>query len=200
MKIDVRTPDGKTVTAKQATLPLGSALRIVPAFTATAVADDIPVETKISASYSPNAGRYRITSTAHKAVGEAAEITPTVLRQVRLGELLSAAVPYCVAITDDEIGHGTVRELLGASGRLLPEWMSTTAAKAGPTGETLELVQVIYGIAALSAQAPMRAVATELSIPERTATHWITKARNAGLLDGITYAVGRQPDGRRRAN
>jgi transposase len=43
----------------------------------------------------------------------------------------------------------------------------------------------------------MRAVATELGIPERTATHWITKARNAGLLDGITYAVGRQPSGRR---
>lgn len=192
----MRTPEGKTVTAKQATLPLGSALRIVPAFTATAVADDIPVETTISASYSPNAGRYRITNTAHKAVGEAAEITPTVLRQVRLGELLSAAVPYCVAITDDTIGHGMVRELVGAGARLLPEWMATAAAKAGPTGETLELVQLIYGIAALSAQAPMRAVATELGIPERTATHWITKARNAGLLDGITYAVGRQPNER----
>lgn len=193
----MRTPDGKTVTAKQATLPLGSALRIVPAFTATAVADDIPIETTISASYSPNAGRYRITNTAHQAVGDAAEITPTVLRQVRLGELLSAAVPYCVAISDEGIGHGTVRELLGAGGRLLPEWMVTATAKAGPTGETLEIVQLIYGVAALSAQAPMRAVATELGIPERTATHWITKARNAGLLDGITYAVGRQPNGRR---
>ena len=193
----MRTPDGKPVTAKQATLPLGSALRIVPAFTATSTAGDIPVESTIIASYSPNAGRYRITNTAHRAVGDAAEITPTVLRQVRLGELLSAAVPYCVAISDEGIGHGTVRELLGAGGRLLPEWMATAAAKAGPTGETLEIVQLIYGIAALSAQAPMRAVATELGIPERTATHWITKARNAGLLDGITYAVGRQPNGRR---
>jgi hypothetical protein len=198
VKIDVRTPDGKTVTAKQATLPLGSALRIVPAFTATAIADDIPVETTISASYSRNAGRYRITNTAHQAVGEAAEITPTVLRQVRLGELLSAAVPFCVAISDDTIGRGTVRELVGAGASLLPEWMAVAAAKAGPTGETLELVQLIYGVAALSAHAPMRAVATELGIPERTATHWITKARNAGLLDGITYAVGRQPDGLRR--
>lgn len=193
----MRTPEGKPVTAKQATLPLGSALRIVPAFTATAVAGDIPVETTISASYSPSAGRYRITNTVHHAVGDAAEITPTALRQVRLGELLSAAVPYCVAISDETIGHGMVRDLLGVSGRLLPEWMATAAAKAGPTGETLELVQLIYGIAALSAQAPMRTVATELGIPERTATHWITKARNVGLLDGITYAVGRQPNGRR---
>lgn len=192
----MRTPEGKAVTVKQATLPLGSALRIVPAFTATAVADDIPVETTISASYSPTAGRYRITDTAHRAVGDAAEITPTVLRQVRLGELLSAAVPLCVAVVDDQIGRGTVRDLLGTGGRLLPEWMAKAAAKDGPTTETLELVQLIYGVAALSAQAPMRAVATELGIPERTATHWITKARNAGLLDGITYAVGRQPDGR----
>lgn len=191
----MRTPQGKTVTAKQATLPVGSALRIVPAFTATGSADDIPIETTITANYSVDAGRYRITNTAHAGV-DGAEITPTVLRQVRLGELLSTAVPYCVAITDEQIGTGTVHDLLGASGRILPHWMSKAALEAGPTHDTLELVQLVYAIAALSATAPMRAVATELGIPERTATHWITKARNAGLLEGITYAVGRQPDGR----
>jgi hypothetical protein len=75
---------------------------------------------------------------------------------------------------------------------------ASLAAKAGPTPDTLELVQLIYGVAALAAQPPMRAVVSELGVPERTATHWITKARQAGLLNGITYAVGRQPDGHSR--
>ena len=45
----MRTNDGQRMTWKHATLPLGSALRIAPAFTATATADDISVETTISA-------------------------------------------------------------------------------------------------------------------------------------------------------
>lgn len=194
----MRTPEGKRVTAAQATLPLGSALRIVPAFTATAVAEDISLETTVEAAYSSEAGRYRITRTAHRAVGKTEEITPTVLRQVRLGEMLTAAVPHCVAVVDEQIGRGTVHELVGSGTRILPDWMASAATQAGPTPDTLELLQVVYGVAALAGKPPMRAVATELGIPERTATHWITKARNIGLLDGITYAVGRQPDGLRR--
>ncbi|MDP3209818.1 MAG: hypothetical protein Q8M65_11765 [Rhodoglobus sp.] len=199
MKIDVRTPDGQLMTWKQATLPLGSALRIAPAFQATAVAEDISVETTIEADYVPAAGGYRVTATAHRAVAPTTEITPTVLRQVRLGEVLSAAVPYCVVVDLDGTPV-TVHDLTASEGRILPTWMAATSTKAGPTADTLELLQLVYGVAALAAQPPMRAVATEFSIPERTATHWITKARRAGLLDGITYAVGRQPDGSRRAD
>jgi hypothetical protein len=198
VKIDVRTPDGQRMTWKHATLPLGTALRIAPAFQATATADDIPVQTTIEAIYSPHAGRYRIVSTAHRATTETAEITPTVLRQVRLGELLSAAVPYCVTV-DFEGKQRTVHDLLATDGRVVPKSLATLAVAAGPTADTLGLVHLIYGVAALAALPPMRAVATELGIPERTATHWITKARRAGLLDGITYTVGRQPDGPRRA-
>ena len=120
---------------------------------------------------------------------------------MRLGELLSAAVPYCVvvdyedALLKDVQKRGTVQELLADGGRIVPAKLASIAAKAGPTADTLELVQLIYGVSALAAQPPMRAVASALGIPERTATHWITKARKAGLLEGITYAVGRQPDG-----
>lgn len=193
----MRTPDGKRMTWKHATLPLGTALRIAPAFTATATAEDTSVESTIEARYTSDAGRYRVIATEHRAVGATAEITPTVLRQVRLGELLTAAVPHCVAV-EFEGKQRTVHDLLDQGGRVLPTWMATAAASAGPTEDTLELVQLVYAVAALAALPPMRAVATELGIPERTATHWITKARKAGLLDGITYAVGRQPDGQRR--
>lgn len=195
----MRTPDGQRMTWRHATLPLGSALRIAPAFTATATADEIQVESTIEAVYSPEAGRYRITATRHRATNDSGEITPTVLRQVRLGELLSAAVPYCIAV-EFEKKQATVHDLLGRNERILPTWMAEAAAKSGPTADTLELVQLVYGIAALAALPPMRAVALEMGIAERTATHWITKARAAGLLDGITYAVGRQPDGPRRSN
>ena len=195
----MRTPDGQRMTWKHATLPLGSALRIAPAFTATATADDISVETTISAVYAASAGRYRITATSQRAVGGDGEITSAVLRQVRLGEVLSAAVPLCVTV-EFEGKQRSVQELLQQDGRVLPEWMATAAAKAGPTAGTLELVQLVYGVSALAAVAPMRAVATEFGIPERTATHWITKARKAGLLDGISYPVGRQPDEHSRAD
>lgn len=194
----MRTPDGQRMASKHATLPLGSALRIAPAFTATATAEDIQVETTIQAVYSADAGRYRIAATAHRASAGSGEITPTVLRQVRLGELLSAAVPYCVAV-EFEGKQRSVHDLLATGGRVIPEPLAAVAVLAGPTSDTLGLVQLIYGVAALAALPPMRAVASELGIPERTATHWIAKARNAGLLDGITYAVGRQPDGHRRA-
>jgi hypothetical protein len=198
VKIDVRTLDGQRMAWKHATLPLGSALRIAPAFRATAVAEDSSIETTIEAAYTAKAGRYRIAATAHRAVGSTTEITPSVLRQVRLGEILSAAVPHCVVV--DLAGKPlTVQALTTSEGRILPAWMATESAQAGPVADTLELVQLVYGVAALAAQPPMRAVATEFGIPERTATHWITKARKAGLLDGITYAVGRQPDGHHRA-
>ena len=186
------------MTWKHATLPLGSALRIAPAFQATALVEDISVETTIEAGYVADAGRYRVTATGHRAVGPTTEITPSTLRQVRLGEVLSAAVPYCVVVELDG-KPVTVQDLTASEGRILPAWMAAESTKAGPTADTLELVQLVYGVAALAAQPPMRAVATEFGIPERTATHWITKARRAGLLDGITYAVGRQPDGPRRA-
>ena len=185
------------MTWKHATLPLGSALRIAPAFRATALAEDISVETTIEAHYAPEAGGYRVTATAHRAVGSTLEITPSVLRQVRLGEVLSSAVPYCVVV-ELEGKPVTVHDLTASEGRVIPAWMSAETAKAGPTPDTLELVQLVYGVAALAAQPPMRAVATEFGIPERTATHWITKARRVGLLDGISYAVGRQPDGHPR--
>ena len=194
----MRTPNGQRMASKHAMLPLGSALRIAPAFAATATAKDIEVETTIEAAYSPDAGRYRIVATTHRASTATAEITPTVLRQVRLGELLSAAVPYCVTV-DFEGKQRSVHDLLAADGRVVPKSLAALAVAAGPTADTLGLVHLIYGVAALAALPPMRAVASELGIPERTATHWITKARNAGLLDGITYAVGRQPDGHRRA-
>ena len=120
------------MTWKHATLPLGSALRIAPAFTATATADDISVETTISAVYAASAGRYRITATSQRAVGGDGEITSAVLRQVRLGEVLSAAVPLCVTV-EFEGKQRSVQELLQQDGRVLPEWMATAAAKAGPS-------------------------------------------------------------------
>jgi hypothetical protein len=192
VKIDVRTMDGSPMTAAHATTPLGPSLRIAPTFRATGVASDSSIETSIDAVYSSVHGRYRITASTHRGAGSDVEITPTVLRSVRLGELLRTAVPYAVAVDDDTLGRGTIVELVG-SGRLIPEWMAATARQLGPSPDTLELVQLVYSVAALAAEPPARAVAAELLISERTATHWIGKARKAGLLVGITYTAGRRP-------
>lgn len=192
MKIDVRTMDGSPMTAAHATTPLGPSLSIAPSFRATGVASDSSIETSIEVVYSSAHGRYRITASAHRGATPDVEITPTVLRKIRLGELLRTAVPYAVAVNDDTLGQGTIVELVGA-GRLLPQWMAETARRAGPSADTLELVQLIYSVAALAAEPPAQAVASELQISERTATHWIGKARKVGFLAGITYTAGRRP-------
>ena len=194
--VDVRTLEGAPVTWRDATLAIGSALRIVPAFRATIEEGDVAYDTTVQARYDGELGRYRVTSVNVVIAEPGGEINGSALRRVRVQEIVQAATPSCIAISlDDGNDPTTVSELTTAEGRLVPEWMAEQARQRANKEARMDLVELIYSAAALSGQPPTKAVQAELGVPYRTAADWISKARSAGRLEGMSYLAGRQADG-----
>ncbi|WP_258034436.1 hypothetical protein [Microbacterium sp. CJ77] len=196
MKVDVKTPNGDTMTALAATLPVGSALRIAPQFVATAVNEDTGIETAIEARYVPGAGRYVMTTVVNRAVGD--DFDETALRRVVTQAILQAAIPHCIALQLSDSDDGawiTVADLTANDGRVIPEWMAEAVVKRGMKAERMDVIEILYGTAALAGLPPVKAVQVELGVPHRTAADWIYKARAAGRLEGMSYTPGRQADG-----
>ncbi|WP_374976623.1 helix-turn-helix domain-containing protein [Microbacterium trichothecenolyticum] len=194
MKVDVKTPDGRTMSAASATQPIGSALRIAPAFVATAVDDATGVETTIEAHYTPQRGRYLITTITNRAIAE--DFNEDRLKHTAPQALVQTAIPRCVALQlDDSPGASwtTVADLTSADGRIIPPWMAEAVVKRGIKDERWQVIEILYGTAALADLPPVKLIAAELGIPERTASDWIQKARASGWLTGLTSNVGRPP-------
>lgn len=188
--------DGKSMTWRSATQPVGSALRIAPGFVASTIDEGTGVETTIEANYVPDDGRYVVTTIINRATRK--EFDQQALRRTAYGSLLQAAIPHCIAVrlSDDSDARWTsIADLTASQGRVVPPWMAAAAVKRGGTDERMEVVEIVYGAAALAGVPPVRALQVELDIPHRTASDWIKKARLAGRLDGMTYNVGRQADG-----
>jgi hypothetical protein len=55
--------------------------------------------------------------------------------------------------------------------------------------------RITLGTAALADLPPVKLIAGELGIPERTASDWIQKARAAGWLTGLNSNIGRPAHG-----
>lgn len=196
VKVDVNNLDGSDLTWRSATQPVGSALRIAPAFIASTRDEETGVQTTIEATYSLDDGRYIITAITNRAFRD--DFDQQALRRTASVAILQAAVPQCVAIRltdEDETGWTTIADLTANDGRIVPSWMAAAAVKRGGKQERMEVIEIIYGASALAGIPPVRAVQVELDIPHRTASDWIKKARSEGRLEGMTYSVGRQADG-----
>lgn len=196
MKVDVKTPDGKTMSADAAAQSVGSALRIAPAFIATAVDETTGVETTIEAHYSATRGRYVITTIVNRAIAE--DFNEDRLKHAAPQAILQVAIPHCVALQLDEDPGApwtTVADLTTAEGRIIPPWMAQAVVKRGMKDERWEVIEILYGTAALADLPPVKLIALELDVPERTASDWIQKARAAGWLVGMTSNVGRPASG-----
>lgn len=196
----MRTPDGKPMTWQDATLPVGSALRIAPAFDARATDEPAGIETTIRARYEASAGRYVIGEVTNRAVRSDAEVNNLALRQVPIQGIAQAAAPRCIALTldaedDPKAKWMTAADLSSTAGRIIPPWLAQEVVKRGSKAERMDVIEIIYGTAALAGLPPVKAVQHELDVPHRTASDWIKKARAAGRLEGMTYIVGRQADG-----
>lgn len=189
--------EGKTMTWRSATQPIGSALRIAPAFVASTTDETAGVETTIEAHYNRDEGRYIVTAILNRATR--ANFDQQALRRTASVAILQAAIPHCIAVslTEDksDARWTSIADLTSTEGRIIPPWMAAAAVKRGAKEDRMEMIEIIYGAAALSGTPPVRAVQIELDIPHRTASDWIKKARAAGRLDGMTYNVGRQADG-----
>lgn len=158
--------------------------------------DNTGVETTIEAHYNAEEGRYIVTAIINRAVRE--DFDQQALRRTASVAILQAAIPHCIAVRlTDEPGDAwtSIADLTSTEGRIIPPWMAAAAVKRGMKDERMEVIEILYGAAALSGTPPVRAVQVELDIPHRTASDWIKKARDAGRLEGMTYNVGRQADG-----
>lgn len=130
----------------------------------------------IKAIYDPKAGRYLVRSLTIEALCDH-EVTSEMLRGWRIGALLRQAVEH----------H--------AAHLLHPIVTTKRDPQAGPTTETLQDVALIYRLALLAGEAPTQAVAAHLGIPKSTASVWVTRARDRGLLT----VVDRRAPGSRKA-
>ncbi|CDK02003.1 hypothetical protein MIC448_980010 [Microbacterium sp. C448] len=112
--------------------------------------------------------------------------------------ILQTAIPHCIALQLSDSDDGawiTVADLTASDGRVIPEWMAEAVVKRGMKAERLDVIEILYGTAALAGLPPVKAVQVELGVPHRTAADWIYKARAAGRLEGMSYTPGRQADG-----
>lgn len=192
----MKTLDGKPMTSQDATQPVGTALRIAPGFVATAADETTGVETTIEAHYSPDRGRYVITTIVNRAI--APDFSEDRLKHAAPQAILQVAIPHCIALLLDESADAkwtTVADLTTADGRIIPPWMAQAVVKRGMKDERWEVIEILYGTAALADLPPVKLIALELDVPERTASDWIQKARAGGWLVGMTSNVGRPASG-----
>ena len=184
------------MTPQSATQTVGSALRIAPALVATTTDDDAGVETTIEAHYTPSEGRYIVTAIVTRATR--ADFDHDALRRSTPAAILQAAIPHCITVRlgdDTDAPWVSIADLTSTEGRIIPPWMVEAAVRRGAREDRMEVIEILYGAAALAGSPPVRAVQVELDVPHRTASDWISKARTAGRLEGMTYHVGRQADG-----
>lgn len=194
------TLDGKPISSVEATTPVGSALRIAPAFIAKSRDAAAGIDTEVEAHYDADEGRYIVAVVTNRALRRGVDVNNLALRQVPIQGILQVAVPQCIALTlDDESDPTavwtTASELSAKDGRIIPERLAKEVVKRGSAAERMEVIEILYGTAALAGSPPVKAVQRELDVPHRTASDWIKKARAAGRLEGMTYLVGRQADG-----
>jgi hypothetical protein len=198
VKVDVKTLDGTPMTAAAAVQPLGSGLRIAPGFAASTTDETTGLATRIEAKYVRTTGRYVVRAVAVESTADAVEVNAHTLRQVTVQAIVQAAAPHCIALTLENSADTTwlsVSELSTRDGRLIPPWLAADVVRRGSSEARLDVVEILYGVAALSGQAPLRMIMDELGIPHRTASDWTQKARAAGRLEGMTAAAGRKANG-----
>lgn len=197
VKVDVKTLEGEKITWRAATQPVGSALRIAPAFVATKTDAALGVETSVTARYLRNEGRYVIRAVANTAARDDVEINYPTVAKVGIQAIVQTAAPRCIFLTlenetDASAKWISVEELTTASGRIVPPLVAAEVVKRGSSDARMDVVELLYGSAALAGLPPAKLIQRELGIPHRTASQWIIDARKMGRLQGMNYNAGRR--------
>ncbi|MDL9978582.1 hypothetical protein [Microbacterium candidum] len=192
----MKTLDGQEVTAQRATQPVGSALRIAPEFVATTVDTALGVRTALIARYLRAEGRYVIKSVTNEAVRDDVELNYPTVAKVGMQAIVQVAAPRCIFLTleDEQDPLATwvsIDELTTAEGRILPPPLAAEVIRRGGSDARMEVIELLYGSAALAGLPPAKLIEKELGIPHRTASQWIIDARKAGRLEGMNYNAGR---------
>lgn len=200
VKVDVKTLDGQKVTWRAATQPVGSALRIAPAFVATTTDAALGVETSVTALYLRAEGRYVIKGVTNTATREDVELNYPTVAKVGMQAIVQSAAPRCIFLTleDDDDPRAkwrSIEQLTTAGGRILPPMVAAEVVRRGGSEARMDVIELLYGSAALAGLPPAQLIQKELGIPHRTASQWIIDARRAGRLEGMNYNAGRPASG-----
>lgn len=196
----MKTLDGHKVSWREATQSVGSALRIAPAFVATTTDAVLGVQTAVTARYVRDEGRYVIKGVTNTATCDDVELNYPTVAKVGMQAIVQAAAPRCIFLTledesDPKAKWLSVDQLTTAAGRILPPMVAAEVVKRGGGETRMEVVELLYGSAALAGLPPAKLLQHELGIPHRTASQWIIDARKAGRLEGMNYNAGRPAGG-----
>jgi hypothetical protein len=133
------------------------------------------VDVELTAEYRPDTGRYEPEEVVVRR--HSLPVTGETLRMLPIAAMLRDAVAaYMAERPEMFLPQGDLREL----------------AAAGPTDDTLRAVARVYRAAALLGDPPARRVVEAFGIPRGTASGWVMRARDRGLL------TARDPRGGRR--
>jgi len=200
VKVDVTTLEGTPVSSQDATQPVGSALRIAPAFIATTVDAALGVSTAVTARYVAGEGRYVIKGVTNAATREDVELNYPTVAKVGMQAIVQSAAPRCIFLTLDDESDPFARwisvdELTTSQGRMLPPQLAAEVVRRGSGEARMQVIELLYGSAALAGLPPAKLIQAELGVPHRTASSWIIAARAAGRLAGMNYNAGRPAGG-----
>jgi len=200
VKVDVTTLEGTPVSSQDATQPVGSALRIAPAFLATTVDAELGLSTAVTARYVSREGRYVIKGVTNIAISDDVELNYPTVAKVGMQAIVQAAAPRCIFLTLDDEADPLARwisvdELTTSQGRVLPPHLAAEVVRRGSSEARMQVIELLYGSAALAGLPPAKLIQAELGVPHRTASSWIIAARAAGRLAGMNYNAGRPARG-----
>ncbi|MEE6295705.1 hypothetical protein [Georgenia wangjunii] len=111
-------------------------------------------------------------------------VSGTVLRAVRVWDLAVEAILRAVRPSEVESTGGGVRVTRIASSAALSDEDVARLRAQGPTDETLRWVAYFYNLGAVIGLPPARQVELNLGLPRTTASKWVRRAREKGLIRG----------------
>ena len=140
----------------------------------------------IEATYNEELRHYMLDHLSVSAP-EGGEVTGVLLREVAPQRIMRWALAQAVRYSRDDDGAPYISTWACdylAPGTAGSDDLKTLPIKGGPTAENIKAVSEVYRIAEAIRDAPAKAVADTMGLQQRTATNWINRAREEGLLNG----------------
>jgi len=135
----------------------------------------------LNAIYDDTMGRYYLHALSVEAAGPASEVTGAALRELKVQSLLRDALADMVEIELQGGGFFDVRDVAAARDEI---------TSAGPSSrEAMLAVSRVYRAAQIASARPAKAVQDVLALTQPTATLWIRRARELGLLGSFSEAL-----------
>jgi hypothetical protein len=112
-------------------------------------------------------------------------VTGTTLRALRVWDLARTAIPEGLSqgVRTEQADGSFVTQFNPVYGDLSDEEVARLR-KQGPTDETLGWVAYSYNLAGILGLPPARQVEVDLGVPRTTASKWVRRAKEKGLIDG----------------